>query len=360
MSQNEHASDHGGLDMSDDRARAVEEAGRRAGAALRSPAPADGAAAIQSRAHRRRFARVAAATAGVGVLLVAGVMAIGTHDGSLEPQPADTVTNTLPNTSSTTPTPTSAPATIDTTTTDEQITTVPSAPTTAAPVHDDVLTWSVDPDGDARTPLRVTYQVPTDSTGTPLLDVRGWFGALRFLPGDADGITALSITTVTNLVGDGCRDHTPLDPPVGPTVDDLATALSQLAPFEVTAPPTDVTLFGYHGKHLELTVPALTVTGAGDASPSKNIAKFTGCVEGELYSWISPLNDAWGSPTLLGHSPDSHGAFNAYQAPGQTEEFWILDVDGTRIVFVSFDTPGAPAEDIAARDAIFESIRIEP
>ena len=62
---------------------------------------------------------------------------------------------------------------------------------------------------------------------------------------DEPRATGLSITTVTNLATDGCLDPTPLDPPVGPTVDDLATALSQLAPFEVTAPPTDVTLVGY-------------------------------------------------------------------------------------------------------------------
>ena len=109
----------------------------------------------------------------------------------------------------------------------------------------------------------------------------------QVLDGNADGFTALSITTVSNLVTDGCRDHTALDPPVGPTVDDLAIALSQLAPFEVTAPPTDVTLLGYQGKHLELTVPDLTVTGGG----GEEHAQFTDCVDGELHSWISPLND---------------------------------------------------------------------
>ena len=69
---------------------------------------------------------------------------------------------------------------------------------------------------------------------------------------------------------------------MGPTVDDLAAALSQLAPFEVTAPPTDVTLFGYPGKHLELTVPALPVTGGGDGR------EFADCIGGKLHSWISP------------------------------------------------------------------------
>ena len=74
---------------------------------------------------------------------------------------------------------------------------------------------------------------------------------------------------------------------MGPTVDDLATALSQLAPFEVTAPPTDVTLFGYPGKHLELTVPD---------------RGFADCGNGELHSWISPLNG---------------GSFSGYDGPGR-------------------------------------------
>lgn len=114
MSPNDHTSDDGSIDISDDRARAVEEAGRRAGAALRSPAPAHGAAAIQGRAHRRRVVRVAATTACVGVLLVAGLMAIRTDDRSVEQQPADTLPNpesTTPNSTAVAPPTTQAPAT---------------------------------------------------------------------------------------------------------------------------------------------------------------------------------------------------------------------------------------------------------
>jgi hypothetical protein len=105
---------------------------------------------------------------------------------------------------------------------------------------------------------------------------------------------AVSITTVTNLVRHGCRDHSPADPPVGPTVGDLAAALADLAPFRVTSPPEDVTIYGYSGKHLELTVPDLPVGGdPGDL-------RFIGCVDADLYSWISPPNE---------------GAFNGYTGP---------------------------------------------
>ena len=190
--------------------------------------------------------------------------------------------------------------------------------------------YFVDPDGDDTTPLRVTYQVAAEGWSA-------WFGAVKF---NDVGHSSVSITTVTNLVTDGCLDQTPLNPPVGPTVDDLATALTQLAPFEVTAPPTDVTLFGYPGKHLELTVPDMRVD-----SGAEDYHEFADCVDGELHSWISTNND---------------GSFYGYEEAGHTEEFWILDVEGTRLVLVKGDTPASPAQDLAERDAIFDTIRIEP
>ena len=94
----------------------------------------------------------------------------------------------------------------------------------------------------------------------------------------------MSITTVTNLVRHGCRDHSWADPPIGPSVDDLATALGDLAPFRVTAPPKDVTIYGYHGKHLEVTVPDLPVEREG------NDRLFAGCLDGNLKSWVAAVD----------------------------------------------------------------------
>ena len=87
-------------------------------------------------------------------------------------------------------------------------------------------TYFIDPDADPSTPLRVVYQVPVE--GWPQ-----WIGAAKFAN---DGHVGVGITTVTNLVRHGCRDHSPADPPVGSSVDDLATALADLAPFRVTSP----------------------------------------------------------------------------------------------------------------------------
>ena len=191
--------------------------------------------------------------------------------------------------------------------------------------------YFVDPDGATTTPLRVTFEVAAEGWSS-------WIGAAKF---DDGGHVALSIAAVTNLVRDGCLDHRPADPVVGATVNDLATALTQLAPFEVSAPPSDVTMFGYSGKHLQLTVPDLPVTDAGGDR------RFTDCSDdGSLQSWIDERS---GTP-FFGYNGE----------PGRIEDFWILDVDGTRLVLQKNGSPGTPAQDLAERDAIFNSIRIEP
>jgi hypothetical protein len=154
----------------------------------------------------------------------------------------------------------------------------------------------------------------------------------------------MSITTVTNLVDHGCRDHSWADPPVGPSVDDLATALADLAPFRVTSPPKDVTIYGYSGKHLELTVPNLPVEGEGGVD-----RRFTGCEEGKLKSWVAFIDTA-----------EEGDAFYGYSGPGYREEFWILDVEGTRLMIAAGRSPGSPPKDLAELRAILDSIRIEP
>lgn len=182
----------------------------------------------------------------------------------------------------------------------------------------------MDPDLDPSTSLRVAFEISTDSWSQ-------WLGATKFA---GDGHVAVSITTVSNLVRHGCRDHSRADPPVGPTADDLATALAELAPFRVTSPPTDTAIYGYSGKHLELTVPRID---------------FAECVSGKLKSWIDPLSE-----------PYKGDAFYGYTGPGYTEEFWILDIDGSRLMIAAERSADSSAEDIAEMRAVLDSIRIEP
>ena len=72
-----------------------------------------------------------------------------------------------------------------------------------------------------------------------------WGGAVKFH--GEDGHVAVSIGIVLNVVTHGCTDRSPADPPVGPTVEDLVTALSDLEPFHVTSAPADVTRYGLPG-----------------------------------------------------------------------------------------------------------------
>ncbi len=111
-----------------------------------------------------------------------------------------------------------------------------------------------------------------------------------------------------------------------------------MSPFEITSPPTDVTAFGYAGKHLEIRVPL--------DEPSDGFEMFTGCGETLLKSWIAP-----GHVTF---------AFNGYTAPGDTEEFWILDVEGTRAVISALTSANASAELVAERQAVLDSVVIIP
>jgi hypothetical protein len=194
-------------------------------------------------------------------------------------------------------------------------------------------TYFIDPDLDASTPLRVVYEVPFEGWSQ-------WIGATK---SSDDGHVMVSITTVTNLVRQGCRDHGWADPPVGPSVDDLATALGDLAPFRVTSPPKEVTIYGHNGMHLEWTVPDLPIKGEGDDR------RFTGCAGGTLKSWVAAVDTEPGD------------AFYGYNGePGRIEEFWILDVDGTRLMIEANWSPASPRQDMAEMRAVLDSIRIEP
>ena len=107
---------------------------------------------------------------------------------------------------------------------------------------------------------------------------------------------------------------------VGPTVEDFANAIAD-HPLLDTTDPVDVTLAGYSGKYIELTVPA-------DISMC------------EVYRPFDP------------------GLFA--QGPGHQWHLWILDVDGLRFVIQSTDYPGTSAKHRSELQAIVVSIKIEP
>jgi hypothetical protein len=190
--------------------------------------------------------------------------------------------------------------------------------------------YALDADLDPSTPLRVSWEIPANGW-------QSWIGAAKF---SDVGHSGFSVTTVSNLVTDGCRDHSWAVPPVGPSVDDLATAFADLAPFRVTSPPEEVSIYGYRGIHLEWKVPNMPMSDDG---------AFVGCDEGKLKSWVAAID--------AGEEGD---AFYGYSGPGDREEFWILDVEGARLVIVAGGSPGTPPEDLAELKDILDSIRIEP
>jgi hypothetical protein len=115
-------------------------------------------------------------------------------------------------------------------------------------------------------------------------------------------------------------------PEIGPAVGDLVAALSEQRYTEVVSGPERVTLGGHDGVLISVRVPA-------DLDVSR-------CTEGRYMFWQ-------GSPG------DAH-----HQAPvGTTEQMWILDVDGQRVVLGTAATAGVPEGEVAELTTMVESVR---
>ena len=93
--------------------------------------------------------------------------------------------------------------------------------------------------------IPVTFTVPDDWT----LDE----GNHTAHQGSGIGEVGLKFDEVANIYADGCQ-WVRLDPPVGPTVDDLAAAWANVPDYAATA-AVDVNVDGYAGKQIEFTVP---------------------------------------------------------------------------------------------------------
>ena len=96
-----------------------------------------------------------------------------------------------------------------------------------------------------RANIPVTFTAPVDWT----IDEGSWCAH----KGSGLGEVGLNFDEIANIYADGCQ-WVPVDPPVGPTVDDLAAAWANVPDFAATA-AIDVTVDGYAGKQIEFTVP---------------------------------------------------------------------------------------------------------
>jgi hypothetical protein len=137
--------------------------------------------------------------------------------------------------------------------------------------------------------------------------------------GNGNDIVALTFQIVDNVVA-GCSDQETaelLDPPVGPSVDDLVDAISNLEGYEATA-PEDISMSGFDGK--EFTLTATGHCGATWATADR----VTGMGNGEI---------------------------NLLQ---------VLDVDGERVLIATAYNAATPEEDLAIVQEVRDSARIEP
>jgi len=165
-----------------------------------------------------------------------------------------------------------------------------------------------------------TYRITMD-----LLD--GYSGGDSYVVRGTDSGQGISAWTVGNVYAEPCHWRgTLLDPPIDSSVDDLVAGLASQTGRQASA-ATDVTLDGFTGKFMELTVPARI--------------DLAGCDDGEFRTWVDPMG----------------GARNL--EPGQRDLLWIVDVDGSRLVIDAALGPQTTQQDRADRIQMVESIRIE-
>ena len=194
----------------------------------------------------------------------------------------------------------------------EPLSTTPTtaAPTTVAPTTVAARTGTYDVSG-----VHLTFAVPA-----------GWAdNDWTVAKPNTIPIFGVGFDIVANIYTDSCPSEL-VDPPVGPTVDDLASAWANLPGFNATA-VSDITVDGFHGKQVEFTVPDYNRQD---------------CPDGDFKLFES----------------EGGGAYWA-QGPNQHHQLWILDVNGTRLVIAATFFPDTSPEDRAALDEILASIQIE-
>jgi hypothetical protein len=216
---------------------------------------------------------------------------------------------------------------------------VPQAPAPTAPPTTAAPTTTVAPrtyptdgsNGEAAilAGVPITYTLPDGWTVPP--DRRGFVLD--------SGSSIVNIWDVDNVYADGC-EHTLLDPPLGPTVEDLATVWATLPGFTATT-PVDITVDGYVGKRVDYIVPDYpTVAGTADDG-----GRNADCVGGTFALWTE-RGQTFSGPSFWA------------QVPGQQNRQWIIDVDGERLVINEWSEPGTTPEQLAGMDAFLASIQI--
>jgi hypothetical protein len=168
-------------------------------------------------------------------------------------------------------------------------------------------------------PTEVTVEVPAGWSSSGNWVVIGPRGN-----DEPDGM-AIRFYTIPNLAANPLSHaEGNLDPPVGPTVDDLVQAIVTHPGWTATE-PTDITIDGRAGQLVSIMIPLDVELPADDT----------------FYLYTEPGGGIWG------------------WAPGQTFDWYIVDVDGQRLIIDAFHYPETSEEDLAAQRAVVESVQFD-
>ncbi len=115
----------------------------------------------------------------------------------------------------------------------------------------------------------------------------------------------------------------------GPSVSDLANALTTI-PGRNASDPVPISVDGFPGLYLEWNVPT---------DPDVSV-----CDNEQFVSWLGSAG----------------ASIRSHKDSGQIDRLWIVDVDGTRVVFDGPVDPATPAEDLSQMDELVASIRFLP
>ena len=170
----------------------------------------------------------------------------------------------------------------------------------------------------------------------------GWFDVaghhfVQKYPTVGGPVLGFSIWDVGQVFRDPCHwQGQGFDP--GPSVGDLVAALVA-QPMRSATRPTDVTLAGYKGRYVEVSVPA--------DMKSSTWTNFDACDA-----------DAGGSHDFQGWLGNGMG--NRYeQVPGQVDQLWILDVKGQRLVVDATYSPDTTPADRDQLHVLARSLRFD-
>jgi hypothetical protein len=140
---------------------------------------------------------------------------------------------------------------------------------------------------------------------------------------DAPDGMAIRFYTIPNLAANPLsHSEGNLDPPVGQAVDDMVQAIVA-HPGWTANEPIDISIDGHSGQLVSITIPIDAEVPA----------------DGFFFYAEPGGGGIWGF------------------APGQTFDWYIVDVDGERLIIDSFHYPGTSDEDLAVQRTVVESVQ---